>query len=500
MLMSSRSWSPTAAAVALVSCTLTLSALRGVHASPVDGHPLTSSVHTVFKSRQQNDTKLRFVRDSGVCETTPGVGQISGYIDIGPNMSMWFWFFEARHNPETAPFTLWLNGGPGCSSMIGLFQENGPCNVLEDGQTTVLNPFSWNNISNMIYIDQPIGTGFSFGSDLVNSTKSAAPFVWTAFQILFESGEFSKFRSREFFFATESYGGHYGPAFVTFFDQQNELIANGTIEGVPSTVSALLINNGWYDPLLQNEAYVQFAMDAPGYGPLQPPNVLKKLNQSFFEPDGCMDQELACYQADADDEAGEHGPGNFTLSNQVCRQADNFCIENVFVPAVGDRDSDDLRQNSSALFPPEFYLKLLANETIKRQIGAESTYSECADAPFELFDRTGDDARTLLPQLGALANSGLKMLIWAGDADINCNWLGGHASVLAMDWFGHDQLAATPFTNMTINGNSVAAIQNVGNFSFARVFQAGHEVPAFQPEAAFLIFSQIINGEQLHSV
>ncbi|KAL5478228.1 hypothetical protein ACEPAI_2412 [Sanghuangporus weigelae] len=230
MLMSPRSWST--AAVALLCCTLTLSALRGVHASPVDGHPLTSSVHTVFESRQQNDTKLRFVRDSGVCETTPGVGQISGYIDIGPNMSMWFWFFEARHNPETAPFTLWLNGGPGCSSMIGLFQENGPCNVLENDQTTVLNPFSWNNISNMIYIDQPIGTGFSFGSDPVNSTKSAAPFVWTAFQILFESGEFSKFRSS--FFATESYGGHYGPAFVTF-NQQNELIANGTIEGVPIT-------------------------------------------------------------------------------------------------------------------------------------------------------------------------------------------------------------------------------------------------------------------------
>ena len=72
----------------------------------------------------------------------------------------------------------------------------------------------------------------------------------------------------------------------------------------------------------------------------------------------------------------------------------NFCpqVDNVFVPAVGSRDSDDLRQNASSPnpFPPEFYLKLLANETIKRRIGAESDYSECADAPFELFDRTGD--------------------------------------------------------------------------------------------------------------
>jgi carboxypeptidase C (cathepsin A) len=175
-------------------------------------------------------------------------------------------------------------------------------------------------------------------------------------------------------------------------------------------------------------------------------------------------------------------------------------VVNVFIPAVGNRDSDDLRQNSSALFPPSFYINYLHQASIKNRIGAEVQYKECPNAPFNLFVQTGDDARTLLPQLGALANSGLKMLIWAGDADINCNWLGGHASVLAMDWFGKETLSQTPFTNMTINGEAVAAIQNVHNFSFARVYQAGHEVPAFQPQAAFEIFKQIVHGEQLHSV
>ncbi|KIJ64801.1 hypothetical protein HYDPIDRAFT_28162, partial [Hydnomerulius pinastri MD-312] len=87
------------------------------------------------------DTNLRYVKNSGVCETTPGVNQYSGYIDVGTNMSMWFWFFESRTSPETAPFTLWLNGGPGCSSMIGLFQENGPCTVNADGTSTTLNPY-----------------------------------------------------------------------------------------------------------------------------------------------------------------------------------------------------------------------------------------------------------------------------------------------------------------------------------------------------------------------
>ncbi|KAF8965392.1 alpha/beta-hydrolase [Flammula alnicola] len=478
------------ASLLAVTC-YSYSLLPLVHATPlVDVAGAASPpVLNRFTSTANPGASLRFVTDSGICETTPGVHQISGYIDVGMNMSMWFWFFESRTSPETAPFTLWLNGGPGCSSMIGLFQENGPCHVNPDGATTVLNPFSWNNISNVIYIDQPIGTGFSFGNDTVNSTESASPFVWQAFQVLFESQQFAKFQSREFIFATESYGGHYGPAFVTFFDQQNALIDKGEIKGEKITVSALMINNGWYDPLIQNQAYVDFATNAPGYGQLQPDDVLQQLNASFFGPGGCKDQEEACFAA-----------GTGPESDKICGTADNFCIDNVFVPAVGDRDSDDLRQNSSALFPPEFYLDFLRLASIKTQIGAESTYRECANAPFNLFTKTGDDARTLLPQLAALANSGLKMLIWAGDADINCNWLGGHASVLAMDWFGKERLAKTPFTNMTIDGEAVAAIQNVDNFSFARVYQSGHEVPAFQPQAAFEIFKQIVNMEQLHSV
>ncbi|KAJ8700635.1 hypothetical protein PTI98_003644 [Pleurotus ostreatus] len=341
----------------------------------------------------------------------------------------------------------------------------------------------------VIYIDQPIGTGFSHGVDTVNSTLSAAPPVWTAFQILFESGEFSKFKKREFIIATESYGGHYGPAFVTFFNEQNAKIRSGQIQGEEINVSALMINNGWYDPLIQNQAYVDFATNAPGYGQLQSDTVIAQLNDAFFRRGGCKDQEEACFAA-----------GDGPTSDRICRTADNFCVENVFAPAVGDRDSDDLRQTSPASFPPSFYINFLRLPEIVNRIGAEATYSQCPDAPFELFARTGDDARTLLPQLAALANSGMKILIWAGDADINCNWLGGHASVLAMDWFGKERLNNTPFTNMTIDGEAVAAIQNVDNFSFARVFQAGHEVPAFQPAASLEIFKQIINMEQLHSV
>merc|ERR1740139_1813549 len=83
-----------------------------------------------------------------------------GFIPIGNDGSdMFYWYFPARENPETAPLVLWLTGGPGCSSELAIFYENGPFKIIDDKVTT--NPHAWNENANLLYIDQPVGTGFS---------------------------------------------------------------------------------------------------------------------------------------------------------------------------------------------------------------------------------------------------------------------------------------------------------------------------------------------------
>lgn len=123
------------------------------------------------------------VLQNDICETTEGVHSFSGYVHLPPNtlndlesvpqtwpVNSFFWFFEARKNPENAPLAIWINGGPGGSSLLGALTENGPCFVHADSKSTYLNEWSWNNEVNMLYLDQPVQSGFSYDT-LHNYTR-----------------------------------------------------------------------------------------------------------------------------------------------------------------------------------------------------------------------------------------------------------------------------------------------------------------------------------------
>lgn len=93
----------------------------------------------------------------GICEMTPGVKSYSGYVDVEENEHIFWWFFEARNSdPTTAPLTVWINGGPGSSSMIGLFQELGPCGVDYNGEL-YYNPYAWKYVNICFAIDAAPG-------------------------------------------------------------------------------------------------------------------------------------------------------------------------------------------------------------------------------------------------------------------------------------------------------------------------------------------------------
>jgi len=71
---------------------------------------------------------------------------------------------ESQKDPKNDPVALWTNGGPGCSGLEGLLTEQGPFRAVGNG-TLIANPYSWNLLSNMIFIEAPAGVGFSYSDN-----------------------------------------------------------------------------------------------------------------------------------------------------------------------------------------------------------------------------------------------------------------------------------------------------------------------------------------------
>lgn len=136
----------------------------------------------------------------------------AGTLPISSNASdnnvLFFWFFPTENPAGLKDITIWLNGGPGCSSMAGLLQENGPFLWQTGTYAPVPNPYSWTNLTNMIWVDQPIGTGFSQGTDLVNSEVDVAnqfKGFWKNFVDTFSLQDYNVYVTGE------SYAGQYVP-------------------------------------------------------------------------------------------------------------------------------------------------------------------------------------------------------------------------------------------------------------------------------------------------
>ena len=365
--------------------------------------------------------------------------------------------------------------------MIGLFQENGPCHFVNGASEPSLNENSFNEFANMIYIDQPISVGFSYGTDDVDSTFTAAPEVWKLLQAFFAA--FPQYESRDFGIFTESYGGHYGPEFAHYIQGQNAAIKSGSVQGENINLVALGINNGWYDAALQEQAYIDFALNNT-YRELISQSQANQYQQALNSQ--CLPALQQCASSG---------------SNSDCSNADNACYEAVEGPISSDSNFDvyDVRLASNAVDPPETYATYLARSDVTSKIGAKSKYTECPDGAYEKFSSTGDDPRSLLPELSDVVQSGIRVVVWAGDADWICNWMGGYSVAQNVAFGGQTAFRAASLQPYNVNGQAGGMFKTEDNFSFLRVYGAGHEVPYYTPALALQVFKQTMSGQPLSS-
>lgn len=178
----------------------------------------------------------------------------AGYIKL-PNKKdehFFYWMFESRSSPSTDPLVVWLTGGAGCSSLVGLLTENGPCKVNAD-LTTTLNPYSWNTEANVIWLDQPSGTGFSYGleKDLDHDMDGVQENIYWFLQGFLD--KHPEFEDRPLFITGESYAGHYIPATAHYIWLRNKEIdtLGKSTRARRINLDGIAIGNGLINPVIQ---------------------------------------------------------------------------------------------------------------------------------------------------------------------------------------------------------------------------------------------------------
>ncbi|KUJ20871.1 putative carboxypeptidase Y like protein A [Mollisia scopiformis] len=401
------------------------------------------------------------------------VKQYSGYLDDEENdKHLFYWFFESRNDPQNDPVILWLNGGPGCSSLTGLFLELGPASI-DKNLKLISNPYSWNANASVIFLDQPVNVGYSYSGGSVSNTVAAGKDVYALLTLFFK--QFPEYAKQDFHIAGESYAGHYIPVFTSEILSHKKRNIN---------LKSVMIGNGLTDGLTQYEYYEPMACGKGGYpavlddGECQAmANALPRC-QSLIQ--NCYDSESvwSCVPASIYCNNAMIGPYQRTGQNVYdirgqCEDSNNLCY-----PALG------------------WISEYLNKKSVQQELGVEvSSYDSCNFDINRNFLFQGDWMQPFHRLVPGILEQ-IPVLIYAGDADFICNWLGNQAWTNALEWPGQKDFNKADIKDITLdNGDKYGKIKNSGNFTFLQVFGAGHMVPMDQPEASLDFLNRWIGGE-----
>jgi cathepsin A (carboxypeptidase C) len=404
------------------------------------------------------------------------VKQYSGYLDVGNEKHLFFWSFESRNDPQNDPVILWLNGGPGCSSLTGLFFELGPASIGKDLKP-IKNPYSWNNNATVIFLDQPADTGFSYtDGETVSDTVTAGKDTYAFLKLFFK--QFPEYTGQEFHIAGESYAGHYIPVFASEILSHKDRSFN---------LTSVAIGNGLTDPLRQYDFYEPMACGKGGADSVLSEDECQGMINSQSR---CNSLINSCYN---------------TESTWTCLPAAIYCNNAMMGPYQRTgKNVYDIRsecgESSLCYDDLENVDKYLNQDFVKKALGADiEEYSGCNFDVNRNFLTHGDWMKPYYKAVVDILEKDLPVLIYAGDKDFICNWLGNENWVRNLEWSGQKGIADAKVHPWIVDGEKAGTKFNYEKFTFLRVFEAGHMVPYNQPENSLSMINSWVAGDYAFS-
>jgi len=468
------------------------------------------------KTSRLREKEMRF--PEGVLKSATPLERAAGYFKLNRttrDAHMFYMFFEHRgtgggeeHKEEEEdatkiPVVLWMTGGPGCSSELAAFAENGPFEVVENEDKSsedkyVLreSSYGWDTISHLLYVDQPVNTGFSWTSDPdddeARDEETVSNDVFEFLQDFFLSRP--ELADNPLFITGESYAGHYVPA-VSY----KAFVASKNDEGsVNLNLKGFAIGNGLTDPEIQYAAYAKYSV---GIGIV-----------TAEQGDEVNAKYLATCEKKAKKCNNENGKrySNATLSKK-CIEAVEYCqnIPNALLEIAAQNKGGkpinvyDVRKECVGDLCYDFSPigKFLNQKSTREALGVGNRKWETCN--MEVHEKMmGDWMRDYEPLIPEMLENGVRGMIYAGESDFICNFAGNLDWTRKMKWSGGEEFAkkfSSPFVIDNEKGwTGGEVIQNDDKrFSFVKVSQAGHMVPLDQPRVAQEMLRRFVNDENV---
>ena len=406
----------------------------------------------------------------GVAKDAVGanVTQHFGYITSNQQYGVqyFYWLFESQNNPSTDPLVLWMTGGPGCSSELAIFFENGPYTVQKKflkAPELVPNPYSWNKRANVLYVDQPGTTGFSTVQNTLGyptDESSVAADMITFLQGFY--AQYPQYKNLPFYITGESYAGHYIPATAAAI-----VTANKQNPPFVIPLRAIAVGNGLIDPLLTTQSYPAFAYAA-----------------GIINSD-CMQSANQLFPACQQDIANQNYAAAFNDCNAVFSQVMQ-CAGNVNV--YNYKTQCNPQPLCYDFTPISDYLN---QRSVRDHLGVGTiSWQTCSSTVYGYL--TNDFEQNFRDDIPFLIQNNVPVTIYEGVLDIICNYFGAGATLSTLNWPGQAGFNSASNVTWTVNGNKAGSVRSYGNLTYYNVLEAGHMVPHDQPAAALDLLTRFL--------
>jgi len=386
----------------------------------------------------------------------------SGFLTVDKpnNGNMFFWFFPAEEDPENAPVVIWLQGGPGGSSMFGLLKLHGPIITTVDEENLLTgvarNPYSWGRKHNMIYIDNPVGAGFSFSDQLPTTQDMVSDNLYEFLQQWYTL--FPAYQTNPFYAFGESYAGKFVPSITKRIHDENE---SGK-DVIKINIAGMGIGDGWMSPY-HNAQYGNFLYQVGLVDEKQRDQCLSMEAQTQnLINEGQFYEAWQSWNIEFD----------FFLTNMDCGYYYNIALCD-FDPAENNYE-DFLNMDSSRQ---------------ALHVG-NLDFPNSGNVYYSMIDVFMDDGREDLE----FCLENYPTLIYDGNFDIICNHSGVLDMINDLSWSGSDAYSKAMREVYYYNREVVGYLTKADNLNLLLVRNAGHMVPLSQPSYAQQMIEEFTSG------